>query len=153
MAAVTSIIAATGLALSAASTIGGVVSARKAAKADEKAEGARQQAMNLDAQRRKRAVVREMQMQQSLALSNATVQGAAQGSGVQGAMAGAQAQGMTNITGITQQQALGNQVFAANRQSTRARSSAATWEGVGTLGGAMVRNAGTINSIGQWAFA
>jgi len=153
MAAVTSIIAGIGLAASTAGTIMGVKAQKDQAKAQEKAESARQKAAELDALRRRRAAVREMQMQRSVALSNATAQGAAEGSGLAGAQAGISAQGNTNIVGIDQQQQLGNQVFSANRQAQRAATFGATAEGLTSLGGALVKNAGTISSIGTSIFS
>jgi hypothetical protein len=119
-----------------------------AAKAADKEEDARQKSANLDALRRQRAVVREMQQQRALALSNATTQGASAGSGLQGAFASIQGEGQTNIAGIQQQNDLGNQVFAANRQQRRAETRGSLGEGISTLGGSLVKNAGTISSIG-----
>src|SRR5688572_26066886 len=136
MAAVTTIIAAVGLGISAASAVGGMAAARDQADAQKDAEKARKNAANLDANRRKRAVVREMQMQRSVALSNATVKGAGESSGLQGAYGSVSGQGLNNITGINQQQELGNQVFSANARATDAASRGATWDGIGTLGGA-----------------
>lgn len=152
MPAVTSIIAGVGLAVGAAGTAMGVKAQKDQLKAQDKAEDARKKAQNLDALRRQRAAVREMQMQRSVALSNATAQGAEAGSGLQGAMAGIAGQGTTNIVGIEQQRQLGNQVFSANRQANRAASFGATGEGLVSLGGSLVRNAGTISSIGTSAF-
>lgn len=152
MAAISTIIAGVGLAVGAAGTAMGIKAQKDQFKAQNKAESARQKAADLDALRRKRAAVREMQMQRSVALSNATAQGAEAGSGLQGAMAGITGQGNTNIVGINQQQQLGNQVFSANRQASSAASFGATGEGLTSLGGALVRNAGTIASIGTGAF-
>lgn len=152
MPAVTTIIAGVGMAVGAAGTFMGIKAQKDQMKAQEKAEGARQKAANLDALRRKRAAIRDMQMQRSVALSNATAQGAEGGSGLQGAMAGITGQGVNNITGIDQQNQLGNQVFAANRQASRAASRGATGEGLVSLGGALVKNAGTISSVGSSMF-
>jgi hypothetical protein len=152
MAAVTTVIAAVGLGVSAASAVGGMVSAKRQAEAGEDAEKARQRAANLDAQRRKRAVIREAAMQRSVALSNATVQGAEAGSGLQGAYGSVAGQSNNNISGITQQQELGNQVFAANARAQRASSQSATWDGIGSLGGALTKNAGMISNIGSYLF-
>lgn len=152
MPAVSTIIAGVGLAVGAAGTAMGVKAQKDQLKAQEKAESARQKAANLDALRRKRAAVRDMQMQRSIALSNATAQGAEAGSGLQGAMAGISGQGTTNIVGINQQNELGNQVFSANRQATRASSFGATGEGLQSLGGSLVKNAGTIASVGTSIF-
>ncbi len=89
-----------------------------------------------------------MQQQRALALSNATTQGASAGSGLQGAMASIQGEGQTNIAGIQQQNALGNQVFAANKQARAAETRGNLGEGFSTLGGTLVKNSGTIGSIG-----
>lgn len=148
MPAVTSIIAGVGLALGAAGTYVQYNAANAQTKALDKAEDARKQASNLDSLRRQRAVVREMQQQRALALSNATTQGASAGSGLQGAMANIQGEGQTNIAGIRQQNALGNQVFAANKQARAAETQGNLGEGFSTLGGTLVKNSGTIGSIG-----
>jgi hypothetical protein len=148
MAAITSALAAIGTAVSVGSTIAGVAAARKEAKFEDRAEDARKKSANLDALRRQRAVVREMQQQRAIALSNATVQGSSEGSGLSGTMAGITGAGLTNMTGIQQQNALGNQVFAANKQARKARTTQSTMEGLNTLGGTLVKNAGSIESIG-----
>lgn len=151
MPAITSIIAGVGLALGAAGTYIQYNAAQDQSKALDKAEDARKQAANLDSLRRQRAVVREMQQQRALALSNATQQGAAAGSSLQGAYASIQGQGNTNITGIEQQNQLGNAVFAANKQARAAETQGNLGEGISTLGGTLVKNAGTIGSIGTSA--
>ncbi len=148
MAAVSTTIAAIGLAIGAAGTAMSVKSQMDQAKAQNKAEAARKKAADLDALRRKRAAIRDMQQQRAVALSNATAQGASEGSGLQGAMAGVTGQGVTNIVGIEQQQQLGSQIFSANRQATKAASFGATGEGLQSLGGQLIGNAGTISSIG-----
>jgi hypothetical protein len=152
MAAVTSIIAAAGLATSIGATAYGVVAQKQSIKAQEKAENARQKAANLDSLRRQRAVVRESQQQRALAVANATAQGAEGSSGLAGALGGISGQANTNIVGIEQQRQLGNEVFAANRAGFRASSAGATAEGLASLGGAFMKNAGTIASIGQYAY-
>lgn len=149
MPAVSTIIAGVGLAVGAAGTVMGVKAQKDQLAAQNKAESARQKAANLDALRRKRAIVRDMQQQRAIALSNATAQGAADSSGLQGAMAGVQGQATDSIVGINQQLQLGNTVFSANRQATRAASFGATGEGLQSLGGALVKNAGTLSGIGS----
>lgn len=152
MPAVTTALSAIGLAASIGSTVAGVVGANKEAKAEDKAESARKKAANLDALRRQRQAIREMQQQRAIAVSNATAQGAEAGSGLQGAIGQVTGQGNSNILGIEQQRQLGNEVFAANKQARSARTLQATAEGIGQLGGSLVKNAGTIESIGQAAF-
>ena len=92
------------------------VGQQKQAAAMEKAEKAREKQMNLDVQRKKRAALREAIMAQQTALNNATAQGAQGGSGLPGGQAQVYGNLGRNTMGLNQDQQLGSQVFAANRQ-------------------------------------
>ncbi len=140
MAALTSIGIALSVAGTAVSVIGAFGQARAAkqqAEAFEKAENAREAQMKLDAQRRRREVIRQTLAARSLALSNATAQGAAQGSGLAGGMAQATATGAQEIRSVNQSEQLGGRIFSANRQGARAQAREAFWGSVGSFGGGL----------------
>lgn len=133
------------MATAAVSIIGGIFSfmgQQQQAKAMAKAEKAREAQMNLDAMRKKRAALRESLLARQTALANATNQGAAGGSGLPGGFGQIQGIAGQNIQGIGQDQQLGQQIFAANRQY----ASAGTMIGFGSM---LTDNAAGINRLGQ----
>ncbi len=151
-----------GLGISIVGTVMQVDAANKAAAAQEralnaqmKAEHAREQAMRLDAQRKKREQVRQGILARSQALATGTNQGAQFGSalpGVYGQIGGQQA---FNMAGISGQEALGAEVFAANREvfaarkdEARAGAQSALGSGISSLGGAFGKSLGGIGRLG-----
>lgn len=117
--------------------IGGVISAFgqfKQAKAAQDAEKARKRQMNLEATRRKREIIREGVRARATALSNASAQGAAEGSGLQGGYG--QVAGATNraLLATNQDQQLGNRVFKANAQYAKAGTLSAIGQGISSIG-------------------
>lgn len=153
MAAVTTALTAIGLGISAAGVGLAYKGHKDAAEAGEKAEKAREKAMNLDAQRRRRQVIREMQLAQSTALANATSQGAAEGSGLQGGYGEISNTGRTNIVGINQQQQLGADIFSANRAQASANSRASMGNAFQSVGGMMIEQRQEIARVGATLFA
>jgi hypothetical protein len=109
----------TALAITAAATLVGtgvqVAGMAKQEAAQEKAEKAREQQMNLDMQRKRRETMRQAVLARSTALTNANAQGAQQGSGLQGGLAQITGAEYRNVGGLRQDQALGKEVFEANR--------------------------------------
>jgi len=130
-----------------------------ASKATVKAEKQRRLQMHLEGQRQIRQAVRQMIVGRSVALSNATNQGAGNSSGAQGGMAQVIAEGMGNIKGIQQSLAIGDQIFKFNKQATnyttqynRLTSEAS---GQAAMGGALMSfgmnlmgQSGTIDAVG-----
>lgn len=164
MAALTTIIAGIGIAASIAGAAGSLYASqqqasaqKRAIAAQQEAERQRQLAMNLDAQRKKREQIRQAQVYRAQALATTTAQGASQGSGLEGAYGQISGQSGTNLQGINQNQEIGNNIFAANRAYGQAQAdmadaqgSAATFQGISSLGGGLVSNAGTIGKIGRY---
>lgn len=113
-------------AVSAISGIAGTamnfMGAQKAAAGQEKAERIRQVQMNLEADRERRGVVRQAIVARANALSSATAQGAADGSGAQAGMGNIVSSAGDNIGAINAGQQLGNAMFAANRQVSRGQT-------------------------------
>lgn len=135
----------------AASIIGGIFSfmgQQQQAKAMAKAEKAREQQMNLDAMRKKRAALRESLLARQVALANATNQGAGSGSGLPGGYGQIQNIAGQNIQGIGQDQQLGSQIFAANRQY----AAGGTLAGFGSMFGDMAGAIGRIGGGGSGGF-
>lgn len=148
-----------------ASIAGGVLqldAAQKAARAQEKAltlqqqaEASREQASKLDAQRRKRELVREQIIQRSQALSTATNQNAQYGTALPGAYGQIGGQTAFNIAGVTGQQLLAGDVFSYNRQigaarkeEARAGAQSALGAGISSIGGSIGRSLGSIGRLG-----
>jgi hypothetical protein len=122
-------------------------------------EAVRQQAMSLDAARRKRDIIRQGILAQSVAQTRATQQGAATtgSSALPGAFG--QINGATdrNLLTINQSEGLGNQMFALNNsitnnriRSSQAGSDAAFGGGLMSLGGALIKNEGTFDRVGTY---
>jgi hypothetical protein len=105
--------------------------------------------MELDANRRTIQTVRAVQQARSLALSNATAQGGAKGSGLMGGYSQIAGQGNAGLLGINQNLTIGRSISDANQQisglnmqlaDTKADES--FWSGLGSLGGSLTKAAG-----------
>ena len=119
--------------------VGGIVQAigaMKQAKASEKAEKARQRMMQLEAMRKRREMVREATVARATATSNATAQGAGEGSALKGGIAQITSRQNRNVLASTQDEELGNKVFSANRQYAKAGGLIALGGGISSLGDA-----------------
>lgn len=136
----------------AVTIIGGVLSfigQQQQAAAMAKAEKARETQMNLDAMRKKRAALRESLIARQVALNNATNQGAAAGSGLPGGYGQIQGIAGQNIQGINQDQQLGQQIFAANRQYASAGMLTGFGSMLGDMSGAIGRISGSESGFGS----
>lgn len=122
------------LAVTAIGGILGAVGAMQQAKASAKAEDARKRQMQLDAIRKRREVVRESVRARSMALSSASSQGAAEGSGLQGGYGKIAGAANRNMSSITQDEALGDKVFDANKAYAKAGGLMALGQGVSSFG-------------------
>lgn len=141
------IIAAAGIGLTAAGAIGQARAQNRQADAMEAAERARQQQARLEAQRARRQMVRESLRARALASATAHGQGAGAGSGLQGGYAQISGATSRSIVATNQNEALGNRVFEANIEAGQWASRANTWGAVGSLGGALLNNLGTIGRV------
>lgn len=166
MAVVSSIIAAVGVAASVAGTAVGVMASQQQAQAQKKAIAAQQQAeaarkkqMDLDAQRKRREIVKEQIKARSQALATTSAQGAnGEGSSALGGVEGQLSQQAGSATlAVNQNQEIGADIFAANAAGFRAQSQAASagamagfGNGLSSFGGAITNNAKTIARIGGY---
>lgn len=150
MAAITSIVAAVGVAASVAGTVMGVVAQNKVAGAQEKAEKLREQQMNLEAERKQRQIRREQIVARSQALSNATSQGAGEGTGLQGAYGQISQVSNSQAQATEQNRQIGSGIFQANAEAARAGGAAATAGGISSLGSAIIQNYGTFGRVGAY---
>ena len=150
---------AAGLIGTALSLVGTVVQASAQAQmvaeqtaASKRAENAREQQMQLEAQRQRRIAVRQALLARSQSLAVGTAQGASYGSGVQAAMGGAVAQGQENQANVNQGEILGGRIFQANRDyfdaTQRGQSAMAFGAAISSIGGAIASNAGAIGRLG-----
>lgn len=83
---------------------------------EQKIEAQKRQAMELDANRKQIENTRNIQRARALALTNATSQGAGQGSGLQGGYGQIAGQGAWNSLGIAQNLQIGRNIFDVNAQ-------------------------------------
>jgi hypothetical protein len=147
MAAITSILSAVALAASAVGTVVGVVGATQQASAQKKAEELRKQQMNLDATRQRRDILRQSIIARSQALSTATAQGAASGSGLAGAYGQVEGQFARGTQAVNQNQEIGGKIFDANASADAAGGLASAGAGLASLGGATLQNMPTIKTL------
>jgi len=155
-------LAVAGIGLSGASAYQQSKAAEKQSEAQQqmiaeqqKQEAIRQRAMELDAQRKQTENLRQVQRARALAVSTATNQGANLGSGLQGGLAQVSGQGNWNALGIQQGLGFGQEMFASNAALSQdkiayaqAQGDAATWAGLGSLGGTLISSASTLGNIG-----
>ena len=142
MAALTTTLLATSVALTAAGVGTSVYGAAQRSEAEQniaaqqmRAEGVRKQAAELDARRRTLEIVRNQQRARSLGLVRATGQNAQLGTGLQGGYGQIAGQTGTNLLGVSQNLQLGNQLFDINAQISQQRMA--------------IASAGTVSAIGQ----
>ncbi len=163
MPAVSSFIAVAAVGATAAGSYNQYSAAKKTSKANQaiadqeaQQEAIRKRAAELDAKRRQLEIVRNQQRARSLALSSATNQGAAAGSGLQGGYGQIAGDTGTNLLGVTQNLGLSSQIFDSNAAISQQRrniagysAQAAFGQGLSSLGGAVLNNLGTINSLSK----
>lgn len=164
MALVTAAIAAVGLGLSAYGAYQNYQGQKAANEASQQSlaiqqqqEAERKKAMELDAARRTREIIRQNVAARSLSLAAVTNQGAEFGSALPGAYGGESGRSGVNALGVSQNLEIGNTMFGLNSQLTDARSSylnAQSRSALGSslmgFGGAIVNNLGMINRVGNY---
>lgn len=124
------------------------------AQTEMKQDAVRRQAMEVAARRQQMEVLRNQQRARSLALNNATGQGAQFGSGLQGGYGQVTGQSGVNLLGISQGLQAGEQMFDLNNmlsqqkmQMAQAGGQAATAQGMTSLGGALLTSAGPMKNL------
>lgn len=161
MAAISTMVAAAGVGIAAAGAVTNFAAAKqqKAANAQsiaaqQQAEAIRQKAMEVDANRRRRQLVREGIIARSQALATTTSAGANQSSGLFGAIGQISGRTAWGVSGINASESTGSQLFAANQDLLRAKLSMGNAQSLGqvgsgltSLGGAMVNSYGAMDRI------
>jgi hypothetical protein len=154
-------IALIGLGVSAAGAIGSASNASdqaaiqgNIASAQGKIQEQQAKAMELDARRKQLEVFRNTQRARAVSLSNATNQGAQLGSGLQGGYGQISGESNSNLLGIFQGlqtgrvlSGLNQQISGYNGQLSQTYADAAMYQGMTSLGGAMIQGAGTIGNL------
>jgi hypothetical protein len=121
----------------------------------------KQMAMEMDARRQQLQIMRTNQQTMALAQARATNQGAAFGSGLQGGLAGVMDQSLTNLFGVTNALTTGRNIAGYNKnitadrfksadlqsQSAAVGGTAATDQGISSLGGAILKEGPTIGNL------
>lgn len=114
------------------------------------------QQMQLEAQRSSLQQFRNIQRLRAQATASAVSQGANFGSGLQGGLAEVTNEGLFNTQGINQAAQFGNTIFGINNdisskkmQLSDVQSNMASDQALSSLGGALVKNAGTISGLGK----
>ena len=152
-----------GFAMSAAGTGMGFSASKKTEAANEqaiaaqqKAEAIRMKAMEFDASRRRREIIRQAQIARSYALATGVNQGASKGSGLQGAFGQILGKAGFDLEGVEGQLGFGREMFAANTELLAARRAGAsadtqkaTAQGLTSLGGQIISNLGAIDRLGN----
>jgi hypothetical protein len=125
------------IAMGVVGTVLSTIGAMKQAAASKKAEKLRQRQMQLEAVRKRREIVREAVVARATALSNATAQGANEGSGLQGGYGQITSQETRNKAALSQDVAIGNGIFKANQQYASGGMLSAFGGGIQNLGSAI----------------
>jgi len=120
---------------------------------EQKVEAQRKDSMELDARRRSLENLRNVQRARSMALNSATSQGAQFGSGLQAGYSQISAQGSWNQAGISQNQAIGENIFGLNEQMSQNKITMAnanmdlqTSQGLSSFGSSLI---GAARPFGQ----
>lgn len=116
----------------------------------------KQQANTLSTSRAQLENVRNVQRVRAQGMNAAVSEGAQFGSGIQGAQSGATSQGAYNATGIAQQSQFANQMFGITGdidqkkiQMAQLGGTAATDQGIASLGGALTKSAPMLGSLSK----
>lgn len=114
----------------------------------------RRQAMELSARRQQMEIFRNQQRARAMATNSAVNQGAQFGSGLQGGLAQVTDQSLTNAQGVNQNLEIGRNIFGFDDQISKQKMALsqvqgqmATDQGISTLGGSILKGAGTISNI------
>lgn len=116
-------------------------------------EQQRFQAMELDARRQTMDVIRNQQRARALGLTNATAQGASQGSGLQGGYGQISGQANQNILGIGQNLAIGRAIFGLNSDISQQKLAYAAGGDIINEGSGMIAKAAGLSAIGEGIIA
>lgn len=145
-------ISAVGIGMQVSASREAAAASQRSIEAQKRAEAARFAGQEIDANRRRREMIRRSIIARSQALSNATARGAADSSALGGAFGQIAGLNAFNLSGVGLGQQIGSELFAANAQGLLAKQdeagalgSAATGQGIASLGGAIGRNVGTIS--------
>jgi hypothetical protein len=141
------LIAVIGLGIAAVGTGVQAYGSMQAAEASQDAEKLRKKQMSLDAMRKRREVLREAMLARSTALSNATAQGAEEGTGLQGGFAQIAGQAASNISHINQSEDIGKGIFDANATAAGAQGIASIGQGAQNFGLTMSGKADQLSRI------
>jgi hypothetical protein len=140
-------VAGLGMALSALGTIGQMVGSFMTYSAQQKAEKARENQMNLEAARARRQQIRKSQVARATAVASATNQGAAQTSALAGGTAQIRNEAQRNVVAINQDRDIGEQIFSANRKAAFGQMVSSMGSGISSLGSIFGSNADTITRL------
>lgn len=152
MAVFSSIIGAVSAIAGVVGTAVSVVGAIQQNKAAKKAEALRERQMNLEAQRERRTAIRQAQVAQATAISNASAQGGTGGSGIAGGLGQISNQMNQNITATNQNQEIGAGIFQANRQISSAQTLQSIGSGITGFGNAFASMFQPANRVSQNSF-
>jgi hypothetical protein len=154
------IMAGVGLGLKGVSLFGGMDSSEKynetqirEMQLQQAAENQRRQLAKLQHNRNQLQIYRNAQRMRAVSLTNATGQGASQGSGLQGGYGQIAGMTGTNLLAENQNYQIGENIFDINSQITNTRIQGAEykqdmqfWQGLGNLGGDIFAAAGPTSS-------
>ena len=160
-------ISAIGLGLSAAGVATQMYGVSQSAEASKKlaenqkqAEAVRHQQMTLEAMRKKREIIRQASIGQATAISAATNQGGAESSGLAGALSTVSGKAGGSLLATGQNEELGDRMFAVNSagadlmgQRAQADGITSMGSGLGSLGGALVKNQEQLGKFATYAFS
>lgn len=141
--------AVAGLILSAIGTGVSVYGQIKGVQAAKDAEAQRKKQMNLDAMRQRREIIRNQNLARATAISTGANTGAFYGSALPGAEGQIAGRAGNQITGSSQNQEIGNNIFAANRRAFDASIISDFGAGMSSLGNGLISNAGTFERVNK----
>lgn len=139
----------------AATLVGGVLSykgSQQSTQAQKRLAGLQQQQMDLSASRDRRSVARQAIIARETALSNATSQGAGFGasSGLAGGMAGVTGEAARGTLAINQNQSIGTESFAQQKNSFNGQNLASMGNGISNFGGVLLNNQQMFSRVGSY---
>lgn len=153
MAAITSLIAGIGLAVSAAGTVAGIKQGQEAAKSQKQAMDIQQRQNEVEAQRGRRQIYRDMLAAQAKSEAAAANQGGLASSALAGGLSQAANSGAQSQADLNQNLATSNALYQNKRSQIGSGQTAQTLNAIGggltSLGQSnLIKNVGSIFKIG-----
>jgi hypothetical protein len=147
---IAAVAAVAGVGLAAKSAFDQADAQEDASRASQRQQESRKKQQTLDAQRARRAIIRQSIRDRAQARSNRVAAGVSSGSSVaNGADGQIQSAASFDINAVNENEAIGTDIFREDANIASARADASQAQAIGGIGNALFNNAQTIGNLTQ----